>query len=95
MAPGISQPRHKHETSEQIWIALAGTGHLLLAEGETHAFKAGDVARFEPGDSHGLCNNGSEVFTYISVTSPPIDFGYAYKDSNQQAEAYRHRSKKI
>ena len=32
------------------------------------------------GDVHGLCNDGKVEFIYISVTSPPIDFGYAYKE---------------
>ncbi len=83
VAPGITQPRHRHDSSEQIWIALSGTGQLLLTEGKTQAFKAGDVARFERGDTHGLLNDSADVFEYISVTSPPIDFGYAYQDSHQ------------
>ena len=83
VAPGVTQPRHMHETSEKIWIALAGIGQLLLTEGKTQVFKAGGVARFERGDTHGLFNDSSGVFEYMSVTSPPIVFGYAYKDSNQ------------
>ena len=34
LEPGASQPRHTHETSEQIWYALEGAGTLLLAGGE-------------------------------------------------------------
>ncbi|MBR1639957.1 MAG: hypothetical protein IJ688_11275 [Treponema sp.] len=29
--PNNEQPRHKHDTSEQIWIAVRGKGVLLLA----------------------------------------------------------------
>ena len=29
---------------------------------------------------HGLLNDGDTEFVYISVTAPPIHFGYAYKD---------------
>ena len=43
-------------------------------------FETGDVVRFADGDIHGLKNNSQDVFEYISVTSPPINFGYAYKD---------------
>lgn len=43
-------------------------------------FKDGDVVRFADNDIHGLLNDGDTEFVYISVTSPPIDFGYAYKD---------------
>ena len=81
--PGVTQPRHCHETSEQIWCALSGTGKLLLEENKTKRFTAGDVVRIEKGEIHGLYNDGKEYFEYVSVTSPPIDFGYAYKDRNK------------
>ena len=77
---GASQPRHKHDTSEQIWCAIQGSGKLLLAGEKEMIFKAGDVVRFADNDIHGLLNDGDTEFVYISVTSPPIDFGYAYKD---------------
>ena len=77
---GLSQPRHKHNFSEQIWYAIQGTGKLLLADDQEMNFKAGDVVRFEEDDVHGLLNDGDTEFVYISVTSPPIDFGYAYKN---------------
>ncbi len=78
---GACQPRHIHETSEQIWYALKGCGLLLLENGQKMPFSAGDVVRFEDGDIHGLENNGNGEFVYISITSPPIHFGYAYKKS--------------
>lgn len=77
--PDNEQPRHKHETSEQIWIAVNGKGILLLADNKEEVFEPGDVVRFADGDIHGLKNNSQDVFEYISVTSPPINFGYAYK----------------
>ena len=78
--PDNEQPRHKHETSEQIWIAVNGKGILLLADNKEEIFEPGDVVRFADGDIHGLKNNSQDVFEYISVTSPPINFGYAYKN---------------
>ena len=77
--PGGVSPRHAHATSEQVWVALEGRGELLLADGRTERFDAGDVARFADGDVHGLRNNLNETFRYLSVTSPPIDFGQAYQ----------------
>lgn len=76
---GATQPRHSHESSEQIWYAVKGRGVLLLADNEEKLFEAGDVVRFGDGDIHGLHNDSDEEFIYISVTSPPIDFGYAYQ----------------
>jgi len=78
--PGAVQPPHKHPTSEQIWLAISGAGTLLLADGNTQAITAGEVVRFADGDIHGFQNSGSENFIYVSVTSPPINFSYAYKD---------------
>lgn len=77
--PNGTQPRHNHATSEQIWIATKGKGLLLLADNEVKEFKDGDVVRFADGDIHGILNDTTEMFEYISVTSPPINFRYAYK----------------
>lgn len=43
VAPGARNPPHRHASSEQIWVALAGHGALLLAEGERRTIEAGDV----------------------------------------------------
>lgn len=80
LEPGAIQPRHTHDASEQIWYALKGNGKLLLADDETKDFSAGDVARFADKDVHGLLNDGGAEFVYLSVTAPPINFGYAYAE---------------
>ena len=76
---GAIQPRHSHTSSEQIWYALKGTGRLLLAGDKTMKFSAGDAVRFADGNIHGLYNDSDSEFVYISVTSPSINFRYAYK----------------
>lgn len=77
--PNAEQPRHLHESSEQIWIALMGKGLLLLANEQSKEFTRGDVVRFADGDIHGLRNESNENFQYMSITSPPINFRKAYK----------------
>ncbi len=77
---GACQPRHTHDASEQIWYATKGFGKLLLADNAEKEFRAGDVVRFADKDVHGLRNDGKEEFVYISVTAPPIHFGYAYQE---------------
>lgn len=72
--PGCTQDRHRHPASEQTWLALSGSGLLLLAGGATKPIRAGDAVRFADGDIHGIENTGSEPFTYLSITSPPIEF---------------------
>lgn len=79
---GAIQPRHIHKTSEQIWYAVEGQGQLLLDNDDVKDFSEGDVVRFAEGDIHGLLNNSETEFIYISVTSPPIDFNYAYKEKS-------------
>lgn len=80
MQPGAQSPRHKHATSEQIWLGVAGAGELLLADGAERQLSVGQVVRFADGDIHGARNDGAEPFVYISITSPPINFDYAYKE---------------
>lgn len=80
LIPGASQPRHTHDASEQIWYATKGKGTLLLANDVEKPFQAGDVVRFADKDVHGLFNDGDTEFIYISVTAPPIHFGYAYQE---------------
>jgi quercetin dioxygenase-like cupin family protein len=78
MDPGVVSPRHTHATSEQVWVALEGSGTLLLAEDSSTAFSAGDVVRFLDGEIHGFHNTGAVPFIYLSVTSPPVNFRAAY-----------------
>ncbi|MFM9329275.1 cupin domain-containing protein [Paenibacillus mesotrionivorans] len=79
VAPGGSQPRHQHKTSEQIWYAVKGKGKLLIVNDGIVEFVAGDVVRFSDGDTHGLLNDSPDEFIYISVTSPPLNFKKAYQ----------------
>jgi quercetin dioxygenase-like cupin family protein len=78
LQPGAKNPPHRHKTSEQVWVALRGAGQLMLDEGTTLAFAAGDTVRFEDGELHGFENTGDTEFEYISVTAPPANFRAAY-----------------
>lgn len=82
LTKGASQPRHIHKTSEQIWYATKGRSRLLLAGGNEKDFAEGDVVRFAEGDVHGLQNDSAGEFVYISITTPPINFSYAYNNKN-------------
>jgi len=78
VAPGAKNPPHAHAASEQVWVALRGSGLLLLEGAATAPFAEGDVVRFAEGDVHGLENTGSVEIVYLSATSPPINFRGAY-----------------
>jgi quercetin dioxygenase-like cupin family protein len=80
VSPGGKNPPHRHAESEQIWVALRGSGHLLLEGGATMAFGEGDIARFEDGDLHGFENTSAADFEYMAITSPPVNFRSTYKE---------------
>ena len=79
MPSGSINPRHFHELSEQVWVALEGSGALLLANDKQIEFNAGDVVRFSEDEMHGFQDTGNVNFVYISVTSPPVNFRGAYE----------------
>jgi quercetin dioxygenase-like cupin family protein len=86
--PAALNPPHRHAASEQIWVALEGSGTLLLDAGRSEPFAAGDVVRFADGDLHGFRNTGTMPFVYLSVTSPPLNFREVYaSDWSKQASA--------
>jgi quercetin dioxygenase-like cupin family protein len=78
--PGAGQPRHSHAAAEQIWIVEQGAGTLLLEAGDVRSIAAGDVVRTPAGETHGIENTGAEPLVYLAVTTPPVDFRYAYRD---------------
>jgi len=78
ITPGAKNPPHAHAASEQVWVALRGTGVLLLGGAATAPFAEGDVVRFAEGYVHGFENTGPAEFAYLSVTSPPVNFSRAY-----------------
>ncbi len=80
--PGGSQTLHKHESSEQIWIAISGTAELLLAGSSRIQFVEGDIVRFGIKESHGLHNGSNQTFEYYAITSPPINFEKVYKEKS-------------
>jgi quercetin dioxygenase-like cupin family protein len=47
--PGATNPPHRHPASEQIWVALEGSGILLLDDERQESITAGDVVRFADG----------------------------------------------
>jgi quercetin dioxygenase-like cupin family protein len=79
LPPGTKNPPHRHATSEQVWVALSGSGTLLLDNEQSAAFAAGDVVRFEDNEYHGFENTGAVEFEYVSITSPPVNFRGAYE----------------
>ena len=75
---GARNPPYRHEGTEQVWVALRGSGRLLLGDGKTMPFAGSDVVRFADNEVQGLENTGDAEFEYLSVMSPPVNFRGAY-----------------
>ena len=70
--PGTQQPLHRHPDLEQVYVILRGHGTMLVGAEE------GEVAQgmlvFVPPDTdHAIRNDGTELLSYVSATSPPFD----------------------
>jgi mannose-6-phosphate isomerase-like protein (cupin superfamily)/protein tyrosine phosphatase (PTP) superfamily phosphohydrolase (DUF442 family) len=87
---GAEQSPHAHQSSEQIWVAISGSGLLMLVDDKTKKFSAGEVVRFADGEIHGFKNTGNQPFVYLSVTSPPVNFTSAY--SAELTDIYNFKS---
>jgi quercetin dioxygenase-like cupin family protein len=87
MEPGAVSRRHTHPNSEQTWIVERGAATLLLAGDRAEPVAAGDVIRTPAGEVHGVANTGPEPFVYLSVTTPPQGFTYAYRGRGGAAGA--------
>src|ERR1700730_14097271 len=78
--PGATNPPHRPPASEQIWVALEGSGILLRDDERREAVTAGDVVRFADGDLHGFRNASDVPFVYLSV--PPAHFREGYSTTS-------------
>lgn len=67
LQPGDSIGFHKHETNEDAYIIISGTGTFTDSDGKQHEVKAGDVTIARKGDSHALANTGKEPLVFLDV----------------------------
>ncbi|GJF27724.1 cupin [Kitasatospora sp. NE20-6] len=65
VAPGEESTAHSHHEYE-IFVAMTGTS-VLVSDGETRPFAAGDIAHLFPGSHHKVVNESAEDFEFYSV----------------------------
>jgi mannose-6-phosphate isomerase-like protein (cupin superfamily) len=68
--PGSSSSPHSHETEEEIWFVVSGTGLATVAE-ETIHIEEGTAIYIPPKQTHQLVNEGSEKMRVLWAFSPP------------------------
>ena len=79
--PGSSQPRHQHDTQEQIYVITQGRGLMTVGD-EERELATGTLVFVPPGTPHTIRNASKEPMSYVSATSPPFDgamIGSLYK----------------
>ena len=81
--PGGEQQMHVHETEEQVYVIVRGSG-LMKTGDEEQEVSAGTLIFVPPGNPHAIRNTGPEILTFVSAASPPMDIDtlndyFAYK----------------
>lgn len=66
LEPGASIGNHVHETEDEIYLVLSGTGQIL-ENGVWTAIQAGDAILTGKGGSHSVENNGTEPLVIAAV----------------------------
>jgi len=66
LEPGESVAPHVHETAEEIYCILSGTGRMTVSK-TTGAVVAGDVVHIPAGSSHSIANTSSGALRAVAV----------------------------
>ena len=85
LAPGMrSCPYHLHYAQEEMFVVLAGAGHLRVA-GEMVPIGAGDVIFVPPGPEypHQIVNTSDAPLRYLSISTQERPEVCEYPDSGK------------
>ena len=70
---GTSQPVHRHEHAEQVYVVVRGCGRMTVA-GETAEVGPGTLIRVPPGTDHAIQGLTVDPLTVVTATAPPFPF---------------------
>ena len=70
--PGSEQPAHRHESSEQAYVIVRGSG-LMKVGADSFEVAPGTLVFISPGAAHSIESTGPEPLVYVSASSPPFD----------------------
>ncbi len=81
--PGSSHcPYHAHSAQWELYVIIAGTGHVRHEEGSSEA-SVGDAFLFEPGQAHQISNGGTTDLIYYVIADNPFGTSCYYPDSKK------------
>ena len=67
LPPGASIGVHKHESNEDAYIVISGSGVFIGGDGKEIPVKAGDTTIARKGEAHGMKNTGNEPLVILDV----------------------------
>jgi mannose-6-phosphate isomerase-like protein (cupin superfamily) len=70
--PGTQQPLHRHPELEQVYVIVRGQGTMIVGS-ERGEVGEGSLVFVPPDTDHAIRNDGTELLSYVSATSPPFD----------------------
>lgn len=70
LAPGRKTLAHRHESSEEIYVILAGSGWMQRGDNR-FAIEKGMTVAILPGEVHALENSGTEDLVILCCCAPP------------------------
>ena len=68
--PGRIHEEHKHDTSEELIVVIAGHGLARIACQE-FPISYGSVIDISQGEPHGFANTGQSILTLLWIYDPP------------------------
>ena len=70
LRPGDDVSNHKHETVEESFFIIAGTGSLWINCSEQHQLSPGDIYQSPPGETHYFVNDGTVPLRLLFAKAP-------------------------
>ena len=85
VAPGQSQPVHRHPDQDKFYYVVEGSGDFVVGE-ETQTAGPGLFVRVAAGVDHGVQNNGSEpLVLLVGMTPSPTGGGPARRSAKTRS----------
>ena len=75
-------PYHAHSMQWEFYHVISGSG-VVRHDGGTTPVEAGDAFLFQPGEPHGITNDGAQDLIVYVVADNPIGESHYFPDSNK------------
>jgi mannose-6-phosphate isomerase-like protein (cupin superfamily) len=69
LKPGQAQDVHMHPSTDHAWFIVSGAGEVTMEDGKVEKVGTGQFVVHPRNTVHGLKNTGSEVLSYIALST--------------------------